>query len=656
MLTRSKRKRSLGLDPRKSRKKKKTKVFFSSEKKSQGGNSSDDDIDHLDLCDDQSESELDHTGDELNLSDSDDEFVLDDSKKSKVKKSEKLRRSTRLCQVRKSDITVQESDDSDEDSDESDDTDESDEDSDESESESESDYNPENGGMDDAIENLVDSMMEKSQGAVKKARARAKGTKWKTGLSEKEVKKYTPQFEKILDKINVFPTVSRVLQTNMPFKEKCELVEKIYIFENLYPNTFEHMSTKTDILEDLRRYKNYKMSDSKCSKYEKIEESISDIGDAIPMKYRILDANIPKLNKGVLYRKYTHLSSLSTSSSEHPKLTEWLSCALSVPFQPHDSSAKVQDARQIMKYLSAVQKQLDRDVYGLDQVKEQLLFVLNSKLTNPESKGSGLAVVGPPGTAKTSLVQSLANAIKLPMVQISLGGAKDSSFLDGHGYTYEGSTPGAIVDALRKLNCNDGIIFFDEFDKISKTPYGAEISQLLLHITDFTQNHNFYDKYLSTEFPIDLSNIWFIYSLNHIELLDRTLRDRIPIIKVSGYSQKEKKAIAIKHLVPRTLEKLGLVNEITFTDDAVDNLIKKSEKDAVKDKDGKSGVRQLKHNIEIVVMKLNMLKTVSQDPETDLKLSFRIEDFKLPFAVTKATINTLLKEDTPNAFYLSMYV
>ena len=701
MFTRSKRKLSLDSKESKPRKRVK-KVFFSPEKKAQGGSSSDDDMDKFCLDDVQSESELDFTDEELNLSDSDSQIPKKkpvQRKKRKIvpklitsmeKKSTIARRSTRLRQVRKSIIKKKKSEEKEEseeeesekeseeeeseeeeseeeeseeeeseeeESEEEESEEESEEEESEKESEEESDeeYTNDDAQNDEAVKKIIDTMME--QLAMEKSRTQEQEVRWKANLSEDEIKTHQEEFDAIFKEINVFPTIGNILKVKMPFKEKCDLVEKVYVFENLYPNTFEHTATKHEILGEIKKYRNYKMTPEICKKYEAIEQSVSDVGEETPMKYQILDANIPNYNKSVLFRKYNHLVSLSTTSSEHPKLAEWIKCALTIPFTKNQTKQSL-SPQKITEYLVKIQKQLNKDVYGLDHVKEQLLFVINSKLTTPNSMGSGLAIVGPPGTAKTSLIQALAKAIDLPMAQIALGGAKDSSFLDGHGYTYEGSTPGAIVNALRKLKCNDGIIFFDEFDKISNTPYGAEISRLLLHITDFTQNHTFHDKYLSNEFPIDLSNIWFIYSLNHVELLDRTLRDRIPIIKVRGYSQKEKKEIALMHLIPKTLKNLDLNSkEIKFSDDAIDYLVQKSEQESVKDSHGKSGVRQLKHSIEIIVMKLNLLKTVVLCPkDTELKLSFSIKNFALPFTVLQSHIDIFLKDTEEEQIHLSMYM
>jgi ATP-dependent Lon protease len=250
------------------------------------------------------------------------------------------------------------------------------------------------------------------------------------------------------------------------------------------------------------------------------------------------------------------------------------------------------------------------------------------------------------------------------MVSIPIGGAKDSSFLTGFSFTYEGAQPGAIAQALQELKCNNGIIFIDEIDKIPHTDKGNEISKALLHIIDPAQNHAFHDKYLSNQFDIDLSKIWFIYTLNNREDIERTLRDRIPIIKVSGYSYSEKNEIASKHLIPKALKNLNIGDgDIQFSAESIRYMISILQENQLEiaDRDGRSGVRQLKYMIDHIIMKLNMLRNL-WDPSKrythKLQLSFGVSNFRLPLIVTPDTIQQLGITETyrpENLRHLSMY-
>ena len=265
-------------------------------------------------------------------------------------------------------------------------------------------------------------------------------------------------------------------------------------------------------------------------------------------------------------------------------------------------------------------------------------------LTNPNAKGLNMALVGPQGTGKTMLAHAVAKAVSLPFVSIPMGGARDASFLDGHGYTYEGSCAGAVVNALIKSKQLNSIFFLDEIDKISKTYHGEEISKLLLHITDSTQNHGFKDKYIGNDIAIDLSNVWFIYSLNYIKELDKTLKDRLNIIVLDGYDTKEKTDILNEFILPTGLKNIGLCDgDITFSKDASKHLIEMTDKlytTATKCAKGKSGVRQLKHAVNNILTKINMLRYTE---DVDLAMSYKIKDFKLPFQVDRKHIRDLIE-------------
>lgn len=514
------------------------------------------------------------------------------------------------------------------------------------------------------VDTIVNELVDENNDTVQKKKAEIRAAKWKVNLSKKEISKLEGEYNKICTVISKEPTIKEVLETNMPFKSKCSLMEKIIILDNVQPDTFDHLNLKTSINEEIRRYANYNIKNDVYIKYANVEKQINEVDYVdMPLKYRILSSKMPFHNKVAIFNKYKHLENISEISSEHPKLANWMDTAMSLPYDIKDLPIQISDGnKKINEFLYNVKIKLDNKIYGLDIVKEKILFVLNNMITNPKSRGLGMALVGPQGVGKTEIANVLAEAISLPFVSIPLGGSNDSSFLSGHSYTYEGSVPGAIVTSLIKMKHLNGIIFFDELDKISNTRYGSEVSKLLLHITDSTQNHDFKDKYLGNDISINLSNIWFIYSLNYIDALDKTLRDRIPIVTVDGYTKLEKKEIAKRHLLPREIKNIGLnIGDIMFSDAALTYLIDKSDDMytyETKSKTDKSGVRQLKHIISNIVMKLNMIKNCILEDGTfgELKLSYIIKDFKLPFVVESRHIDkldVLPKNDRES--YLPMY-
>ena len=172
------------------------------------------------------------------------------------------------------------------------------------------------------------------------------------------------------------------------------------------------------------------------------------------------------------------------------------------------------------------------------------------------------------------LAKIIADVINLPICQIALGGISDASFLEGHSFTYTGSEPGYIAKAVTQMGCTNGIIFLDEIDKISKTDKGKELEHALLHITDFTQNHDFRDKYMP-EIPIDLSDHIFIYSMNSTKNMDKALLSRIPIIHFDGYTSEQKIEIIQKFLLPEILKNYDFLStDIMIPIDTAKLLIK----------------------------------------------------------------------------------
>jgi len=468
------------------------------------------------------------------------------------------------------------------------------------------------------------------------------------------------QYKRIHKIIKKKPTVNKLLKMNIPLKKKCDIMERILILNNMDDETFEHMCLKNSIKEQMEKYSNKSID---YEKLDKLENDIKNIDIDLPLQYKILTSDMPLDRKFIIYNKYKYLDQLSESNSEYPKLLNWIETALNIPNSVNKIGISITDgSSKISEYLFNIKTRLDSRIYGLESVKEQILLIVNNMITNPKYTGINMALVGPQGVGKTEITQILAETINLPFTQIALGGSNDSSFLSGYGYTYEGSTPGAIATGLIKMKQLNGIILFDELDKLTNNKFGNEVSKILLHITDSTQNHEFKDKYLGNELPMNLSNIWFVYSLNYIEALDRTLRDRLHIIEIKGYTKKDKKEIAGLHLIPKELKNLGMAaGDITFSNKSLEYIIDYSDEKytrETKDKDGKSGVRQLKYIICNIIMKLNMIRNCTlPDGKSGLNIDYYIENVKLPFVVKTSHIKKLNVFAKPvQSEQLSMYL
>ena len=208
---------------------------------------------------------------------------------------------------------------------------------------------------------------------------------------------------------------------------------------------------------------------------------------------------------------------------------------------------------KIREYLKGVRKHLDDGIYGHETTKDQLIKILAHTITNPQEGGNVFALQGPPGVGKTALIQDgVAKALGRPYSFISLGGATDACFLEGHDYTYEGSNHGRIVELLQQAGCMNPVIYFDELDKVSETAKGEEIINILMHITDATQNSHFNDKYFGG-LDFDLSKAIIIFSFNDEQKISRILRDRMKIIRVKGYKMLDKIKIAKDYLIPKLI-------------------------------------------------------------------------------------------------------
>jgi ATP-dependent Lon protease len=286
------------------------------------------------------------------------------------------------------------------------------------------------------------------------------------------------------------------------------------------------------------------------------------------------------------------------------------------------------------------QKTLDNAVYGLNDAKIQIMQMLGQLITNPKALGTAIAIQGPMGTGKTTLVkEGISKILNRPFAFIALGGATDSSFLEGHSYTYEGSTWGKIVQILIDSKCMNPVIYFDELDKISDTPKGEEIAGILTHLTDTSQNSQFHDKYF-TEIDFDLSKCLFIFSYNDESKINPILKDRMYRIHTKGYNVKQKNVISNNYLLPKIREQVKFSEgDIIIPEQSINYIV---ENHCNKE----DGVRNLKRCLEIIYTKLNLYRLMK--PGTNLfeeDMSLKVE---FPFTVTKDVVDKLIKKKTDN--------
>ena len=380
-------------------------------------------------------------------------------------------------------------------------------------------------------------------------------------------------------------------------------LNKLIASEKKYENDDDKVVTKfvsKSSMNDLKYYKTLTLDDKlKFAELQKRIESMNN--DSVPLKFQLLEKNFDDNTKAVIFKKLALMSAMSPVNGEFHKLKNWINAVCNIPFgKVKDLPVKLEDGQdKIVEFMKKTKDDFDNKIYGHIEAKDQITRIIAQWISNPTSKGNVIGIHGKPGVGKTTLIKDgLAKTLNLPFAFVPLGGAHDSSFLDGHGFTYEGSTWGKIAELLMHSKYMNPIIYFDELDKISDTTKGQEIINVLIHLTDPSQNDKFNDKYFS-EIPLDLSKALIIFTYNDDTMISPILKDRMIRIETKDYTTSDKVNISKNHMLPEIMSQFGIKEgDIEFNDDILIKLINNTIPEA--------GVRNLKRNIESIVSNINL--------------------------------------------------
>jgi len=408
--------------------------------------------------------------------------------------------------------------------------------------------------------------------------------------------------------------------------------------DKLNVKEFKTLLRKKNSTNDLRYFRRHMTS----AEQQKVIADLKQIHAVSiiqkPYRLSLLETDIPIAFKAIAMRKINSLRHMEPGCGEYYKVKNWVDTFMKIPFgKTKNLPLTIEDGlARCSEFMEASKTTLDTAVYGLNDAKLQIMQMVGQWISNPAAMGSAIAIKGPMGTGKTSLVkEGISKILGRDFAFIALGGATDSSFLEGHSYTYEGSTWGKIVEIIIQCGSMNPVIYFDELDKISETAKGEEIVGILTHLTDTSQNSQFHDRYFA-EIDFDLSKCLFIFSYNDESKVNPILLDRMYRINTTGYNKKDKTQIAQKYLIPKICAQVGFrEGDIVIPDTVIEHIVENYT-------EGEQGVRNLKRCLEVVHRKLNLYRLIKPDtPLFEKEMSLKVA---FPFQMTNDVVDKLVKQ------------
>lgn len=385
-------------------------------------------------------------------------------------------------------------------------------------------------------------------------------------------------------------------QLNFKLEDRQELLQLVDPARRL-ERIYQHIQAEIEILQVERKIKSrvkkqmersqkeYYLNEQMQAIQKELGEKDEFRNELHELESRILESDLSDEARLRLARELRKLKLMSPMSAEANVVRTYIDTALSLPWgQFTDDRLDIAQAARV----------LDEDHYGLRKIKERVLEYLAVASLVEQLKGPILCLVGPPGVGKTSLARSIARSTGRKFVRVALGGVRDEAEIRGHRRTYIGAMPGKIIQALRRAGSSNPVFLLDEIDKMS-TDFRGDPSAALLEVLDPEQNEGFNDHYLDLDY--DLSKVMFVCTANSLHGIPAPLQDRLEIIRLAGYTEQEKLAIARRYLIPKQLENHGIsADNLVLTREAATLIVRRYTKEA--------GVRNLEREVAAVCRKV----------------------------------------------------
>lgn len=380
--------------------------------------------------------------------------------------------------------------------------------------------------------------------------------------------------------------------------EETNVMDRLRLVHHLLDQEIQIGRLEAEINGDVRakmdkEQQDYYLRQKIKSIHDRLGDTVSQEQEAEDYRKKLKESGIPQEFKAKIGKVIDHLAAMPPMMAETAVARNYLDWIFSLPWNK-ESQDKLD--------LKEAKKLLDHDHYGLTKIKERILEYLAVRVLAPDAKAPIICFVGPPGVGKTSLAQSIANAMGRKFARISLGGIHDEAEIRGHRRTYIGAMPGRFIEAIAQAKTKNPLILLDEIDKVG-ADFRGDPASALLEALDPEQNKAFHDNYI--DIPFDLSKVFFLATANTVSTIPPALLDRMELIELTGYTEEEKVKIGKQYLIPRQMKRNGLkAKDIRFTDLLIRRVIEGYTREA--------GVRELERTIGSLCRKVGK-KMVLQD-------------------------------------------